>query len=189
MPSLWRCQLRSDTAARSEQKMTCKYATMVVRASCYAGSATGPPGGCDVEVSNDMRNCFDGWRVRAFAWADGVNTKSPVPPTFRFPAGAEITFQWNYTCRDSKPCAFSCGTADRVTALTIYLGTIPIGGNQRNSVIFYFYSTATIPYSDGFRINGGPASTLSCDVSGMTLDYSGPPTGVPMPPGGTSNAK
>jgi hypothetical protein len=123
------------------------------------------------------------------AWAEGINTKSPIPPTFRFPAGAEITFQWNYTCRDSKPCAFSCGTADRVTALTMYLGTIPVGGNQRNSVIFYFYSTATIPYSDGFRINGGPASTLSCDVSGMTLDYSGPPTGIPFPQAGASNAK
>ena len=115
------------------------------------------------------------------AWAEGFNTKLPIPPNFRFPAGAEITFQWNYTCRDSKPCVFSCGTADRVTALTMYLGTIPVGSDQRNSVIFYFYSTATIPYSDGFRINGGPASTLSCDVSGMTLDYSGPPTGLPMP--------
>ena len=115
------------------------------------------------------------------AWAEGFYTKSPIPPNFRFPVGAEITFQWNYTCRDSKPCVFSCGTADRVTALTMYLGTIPVGSNQRNSVIFYFYSTATIPYSDGFRINGGPASTLSCDVSGMTLDYSGPPTGFPMP--------
>jgi hypothetical protein len=123
------------------------------------------------------------------AWAEGVNTKSPIPPNFRFPAGAEITFQWNYTCRDSKPCAFSCGTADRVTAATMYLGTIPVGSNQRNSVIFYFYSTPTIPYSDGFRINGGPASTLSCDVSGMTLDYSGPPTGFPMPQGGAPNAR
>jgi hypothetical protein len=123
------------------------------------------------------------------AWAEGFNTKLPIPPNFRFPAGAEITFQWNYTCRDSKPCVFSCGTVDRVTALTMYLGTIPVGSNQRNSVIFYFYSTATIPYSDGFRINGGPASTLSCDVSGMTLDYSGPPIGFPVPQDGASNAR
>jgi len=120
------------------------------------------------------------------AWAQGRVMESPVPPTFRFPAGAEITFQWNYTCRGgNKPCAFSCGTADRVKALTIYLGTIPVGSYERNSVIFYFYSTETIPYSDGFRINGGPASTLSCDVSGMTLDYSGPPVGMPMPPSNT----
>jgi hypothetical protein len=117
------------------------------------------------------------------AWAqEGVNTESPVPPNFKFPAGAEITFQWNYTCRNRKPCVFSCGTADSVKALTMYLGTIPVGSNQRNSVIFYFYSTATIPYSDGFRISGGPASTLSCDVSGMTLDYSGPPIEMPAPP-------
>jgi hypothetical protein len=117
------------------------------------------------------------------AWAqEGVNSESPVPPNFKFPAGAEITFQWNYTCRNRKPCVFSCGTADSVKALTMYLGTIPVGSNQRNSVIFYFYSTATIPYSDGFRISGGPASTLSCDVSGMTLDYSGPPIEMPAPP-------
>jgi hypothetical protein len=66
----------------------------------------------------------------------------------------------------------------------MYLGTIPVGNNQRNSVIFYFYSTATVPYSDGFRISGGPASTLSCDTSGMTLDYAGPPTALPVPQGG-----
>ncbi len=128
--------------------------------------------------------------IARLAWAlDGANVESPVPPNFRFPAGAEITFQWNYTCRDGKPCTFSCGTADRVKALTMYLGTIPVGSNQRNSVIFYFYSTATIPYSDGFRISGGPASNLSCDVSGMTLDYSGPPTEMPMRQGGGADPR
>ena len=35
------CQLLSDTAARREQKMTRKCATMRVLASCYAVSATG----------------------------------------------------------------------------------------------------------------------------------------------------
>jgi hypothetical protein len=116
------------------------------------------------------------------AWAqERTDTESPVPPNFRFPAGAEITFQWNYTCRNRRPCVFSCGTADSVKALTIYLGTIPVGSNQRNSVIFYFYSTAAIPYNDGFRISGGLGS-LSCDVSGMTLDYSGPPIELPRPP-------
>jgi hypothetical protein len=115
------------------------------------------------------------------ASAQEAAVESPVPPSFRFPTGAEITFQWNYTCRiGNKPCAFSCGTADRVKALTIYLGTIPVGSYARNSVIFYFYSTETIPYSGGFRINGGPASNLACDVSGMTLDYAGPPIGIPQ---------
>jgi hypothetical protein len=125
------------------------------------------------------------------AWAQDkrVDTESPVQPNFRFPAGAEITFQWNYTCRNRKPCVFSCGSADSVKALTIYLGTIPVGSNQRNSVIFYFYSTATIPYNDGFRISGGPASNLSCDVSGMTLDYAGPPIEIPRPPADTSKTR
>lgn len=123
------------------------------------------------------------------AWAEEkVDVESPVPSNFRFPAGAEITFQWNYTCRNRKPCVFSCGSADSVKALTMYLGTIPVGSSQRNSVIFYFYSTATIPYNDGFRISG-PASNLSCDVSGMTLDYAGPPIEIPRPPGDASKTR
>jgi hypothetical protein len=48
------------TAAPREQKMTCKYATMRVLAGCYPVSAIGPPGACDVEVNDDMRNSFDG---------------------------------------------------------------------------------------------------------------------------------
>jgi hypothetical protein len=126
-------------------------------------------------------------RLARLVWAQELaNVESPVPPNFRFPTGTEITFEWDYTCRaGNKPCVFSCGTADRVKALTIYLGTVPVGSHERNSTIFYFYSTETVPYSGGFRINGGPASTLSCDVSGMTLDYSGSPIG-PMPP---SNAR
>jgi hypothetical protein len=111
------------------------------------------------------------------AWAQ--DTASPVPSNFSFPAGSEITYQWNYTCRSSKPCSFSCGATNNVIALTLFLGSIPVGGSRSNSVIFYFYSTATVPHNDGFRISGGPASTLSCNVNGMTLDYSGPPVGIP----------
>jgi len=116
--------------------------------------------------------------VRPASAQEKVDAPSPVPPNFSFPTGAEITFQWNYTCRNSKPCAFSCGATNSVRALTLFLGTIPVGNNQKNSVIFYFYSTATVPHNDGFQITGGPASTLSCNISGMTLDYSGPPIGT-----------
>jgi hypothetical protein len=128
-------------------------------------------------------------QLACLAWAQEDAMESPVPPNFRFPAAAEITFQWNYSCRGGKPCAFNCGTADKAKALTIYLGTIPVGKNDRNSVIFYFYSTETIPYSNGFRITGGPASALSCDVSGMTLDYAGPPIGISVPQGGAPSAR
>jgi hypothetical protein len=121
------------------------------------------------------------------AWAQ--DTPSAVPPNFTFPTGAEITFQWNYTCRTSKPCAFSCGSANNVKELTLYLGTMPVGNNQKNAVIFYFYSTATVPRNDGFQITGGPASTLSCNTSGMTLDYSGPPKGIPAPQGAVGAAR
>src|SRR5579871_3441689 len=129
------------------------------------------------------------WAQETWAQERGVDLASPVPPNFSFPTGAEITFQWNYTCRTTKPCAFSCGESNSVKVLTMYLGTIPVGNNQRNSVLFYFYSTAAVPYSDGFRISGGPASTLSCDTSGMTLDYAGPPIEIPMPPGGAPNTR
>jgi hypothetical protein len=119
------------------------------------------------------------------AWAQ--ETASPVPPNFSFPAGSEITYQWSYTCRSSKPCSFSCGATNNVRALTLFLGTIPVGDNRSNSVIFYFYSTAIVPHNDGFRISGGPASTLSCNVNGMTLDYSGPPVGIPTAKAAASN--
>jgi hypothetical protein len=50
------------------------------------------------------------------------------------------------TLADERTREASCGAADRVKALTMYLGTIPVGSNQSNSVIFYFFSTATVCY-------------------------------------------
>jgi hypothetical protein len=127
--------------------------------------------------------------VRLALAQERVDAPSPVPPNFTFPTGAEITYQWNYTCHGSKPCGFSCGLTNSVKELTIYLGTIPVGSNQRNSVIFYFYSTATVPRNAGFRITGGPATALACNITGMTLDYSGPPVGIPTPPGAVGAAR
>jgi hypothetical protein len=63
--------------------------------------------------------------------------------------------------------------ADHVTKLTIYLGTMPFG-NRDAPVLFYEFSTRERPNSSGFSINAGLSAT-SCQVNGLTLDYSGRP--------------
>ena len=103
------------------------------------------------------------------------------------PEGSQITFQWDYSCPDGRGCSFNCpgrGGAGHVTKLTIYLGTISLGSGETPSM-FYEFSTSEIPRGSGFSINTG-LSTLSCQVNGMSLDYSGPPK---RRPSGTTAAK
>jgi hypothetical protein len=105
----------------------------------------------------------------SISWAQD-NTEPIVP------AGSNITFQWNYSCLTGKDCSFSCpgsGGASHVTRLVINLGTISVGSNQ-DPAVFYEFSTREIPRANGFNISTG-LGTLSCQVNGMTLDYSGPP--------------
>lgn len=92
-----------------------------------------------------------------------------------YPAESEITFQWDYSCPGSA-CSFSCpgGGASHVTKLTIYLGTIPVGSLRNTPAMLYDFSTIELPSGNGFVVSTG-LSTLSCQVNGMTLDYSGPP--------------
>ena len=120
-----------------------------------------------------------GWIMNS-AWAqDRVVAPVPVPPNLAYPAGSEITFEWVYSCRNiTGACTFSCSGSlapNRVTALQIYLGAIPIGNNPKNPALFYFYSTESVPRNNGFFISSGIQGALSCHVSGMTLEYSGPP--------------
>jgi hypothetical protein len=92
------------------------------------------------------------------------------------PAGSNITFQWSYSCLSGKDCSFSCpasGGASHVTKLVINLGTISVGSNQALA-LFYDFSTRETPRANGFSISTG-LGTLSCQVNGMSLDYSGPP--------------
>ena len=114
------------------------------------------------------------------AWAqDRVHAAVPVPPNLAYPAGSEITFQWIYSCDNSQHCTFNCGGSQNgVTDLTIYLAMMPIGNNQKAPALFYFYSTPAIQRNNGFRIIG-PYASFSCDVNGMTLNYSGPPKEIP----------
>src|SRR6478609_6533939 len=93
------------------------------------------------------------------------------------PTGAsEVAFEWQYSCTGGKACSFTCpgsGGASNVTKLTLQLGSIPLGGDQKAFGVFYKFSTMQIPRANGFSLTTG-ISTLSCQVNGMDLDYSGP---------------
>jgi hypothetical protein len=95
----------------------------------------------------------------------------------RFPGASAVAFEWQYSCANGRGCSFSCpgaGGAANVTKLAIHLETIPLSGSQRAVGIFYEFSTVEIQRANGFSITTG-ISTLSCQVNGMNLDYSGPP--------------
>lgn len=96
-----------------------------------------------------------------------------APPTY--PSGLEIAFEWQYSCPNGRGCSFSCpgsGGANNVTKLGIYLGAIPLNGTDRAAGVFYEFSTMQIPRANGFALTTG-ISTLSCQVQGMNLDFSG----------------
>jgi hypothetical protein len=94
-----------------------------------------------------------------------------------YPNGAAVVFEWQYSCAGGRACSFTCpgsgGAANNVTKLSMRLMTIPLGATNAAG-IFYDYSTVEIPRANGFSIAAG-LSTLSCQVLGMTLDYSGSP--------------
>jgi hypothetical protein len=99
-----------------------------------------------------------------------------------YPSGLEIAFEWQYSCPSGRGCSFSCpgsGGASSVTKLSIYLGAISLHGTDHAAGVFYEFSTMQIPRANGFALTTG-ISTLSCQVQGMNLDFSGPkdaPTG------------
>lgn len=89
---------------------------------------------------------------------------------------SEVAFEWQYSCVNGKACSFNCpgsGGASNVTKLTLQLGAVPLGGDQKAFGVFYKFSTMQIPRANGFSLTTG-ISTLSCQVNGMDLDYSGP---------------
>lgn len=109
------------------------------------------------------------------SWAQNKSEPQAAGPPY--PGASEITFQWDYSCRSAQNCSFTCpggGGASHVTNLAIYLGTIPVGSGQKVPAVLYDFSTREIPRGNGFTISTG-INTLSCQVNGLTLDYSGPP--------------
>jgi len=91
------------------------------------------------------------------------------------PNGLKIAFEWQYSCPNARGCSFSCpgsGGASSVTKLSIYLGSIALNSTDHAAGIFYDFSTVQITHANGFALTTG-ISTLSCQVQGMNLDYSG----------------
>jgi hypothetical protein len=118
---------------------------------------------------------FSGLLVN-LSWAQNKG-EAEVPAGPPYPGASDITFQWDYACPSGKDCSFTCmgtGGASHVTKLTIYLGTIPVGSNQKTPAVLYEFATREIPRGNGFSISTG-INTLSCQVNGLTQDYSGPP--------------
>jgi hypothetical protein len=111
--------------------------------------------------------------VQSLSAQDGKHSEGALS----FPGPSEVAFEWQYSCANGKGCSFNCpgsGGAANVTKLVIHLETIPLSSSQRAAGIFYEFSTMEIPRANGFSITTG-ISTLSCQVNGMNLDYSGPP--------------
>jgi hypothetical protein len=114
--------------------------------------------------------------IGTFAGACWAEQKAEGTPDLES-SGGNVVFQWNYACPSSKGCAFTCpgaGTAAHVTKLAIYLGKLRLSEYETAMALFYDYSTLEVPHGNGFSINTG-LGTLSCQVNGMDLEYSGPP--------------
>jgi hypothetical protein len=124
------------------------------------------------------------------SWAQDANGLVVEKPNPLYPDEAQITFQWNYECPTNRPCTFVCrgagggGGSDHVIRLDIYLGTLPLNGVERAAAIFYEFSSREFPHSAGFAISTG-INSLSCQMNGLTLKYSGSPPkkSEPRPPG------
>jgi hypothetical protein len=110
----------------------------------------------------------------SMSWAQ--NKTEPIQTETRFPF-TKTTFQWDYSCPVGITCSFACppgGEATHVIKLRLYLGTVLFDSSQNAPAAFYELNTREYPHASGFSINPG-LTTLSCQVNGMTLDYSGPP--------------
>ena len=110
------------------------------------------------------------------SWAQNkIALDTSDPPNL---GGLEVTSQWDYSCTGGSSCSFTCGTgsASHVTRLSVYMGNMPVGNNQKNYALFYDFSTREHPQGSGFSVSTG-INTLSCQVNGLTLDYSGPARG------------
>jgi len=106
-----------------------------------------------------------------------IHVPRPLPPNLPYPTGSQITFEWIYSCSGGNQCIFKCTDADPniivgASALDINLGTVPVG-SQSLPALIVFYSQGTS--SNSIFVVGGANQHLACKVTGMTLNYSGPP--------------
>ncbi len=116
------------------------------------------------------------WAQNSWAqnsWAQNKTEPSQTAPPFPF---TKTIFRWDYSCPVNIACTVVCpgGEVNHVIKLSLYLGTVLFDSSQNAPAVFYELNTREYPHASGFSINPGLA-TLSCQVNGMTLDYSGPP--------------
>ena len=109
----------------------------------------------------------------SMSWAQNKIEPTQTGPSFPF---TKTTFRWDYSCPAGLPCSFVCpgGGATHVLKLSLYLGTVAFDSSQNAPAVFYEFITREFPHSSGLSVGAG-LTTLSCQVDGMTLDYSGLP--------------
>jgi hypothetical protein len=162
--------------------------TLTVRSNCGKSSfktpsfhvmkknASNDPGrvGCHARCSLE-RYCLPvhSWACLALKILGLKTEPSQTAPPFPF---TKTIFQWDYSCRTGIACTVVCpgGEVDHVVKLSLYLGTVLFDGGQNAPAVFYEMNTREYPHASGFSISPG-LTTLSCQVNGMTLNYSGPP--------------
>ena len=107
------------------------------------------------------------------SWAQNKPEPTQIGPHFPF---TKTIFQWEYSCQGGEACSFLCpgGVITQVTKVRVYLGAVSIDGSQNTPAVYYEYNSRQFPNGSGFGISSG-VSTLYCQMSGMTLDYYGPP--------------
>jgi hypothetical protein len=126
------------------------------------------------------------WSLCAFALGAGLLVGLPMPlvaqiarqeePRPARPVGFEVAYEWQYSCPEAKGCSFTCpgsGGATNVINLSLYLGSLSLASTQNTAAVFYEFSTRHIPKGNGFAVTTG-IGTLSCQVQGMQLNFSGP---------------
>ena len=107
------------------------------------------------------------------AWAENETGPAQTGPHFPF---TKTISRWDYSCPGGLACSFVCpgGEGTQVNKLRLYLGTVSFDGSQSAPAVFYEFNSRQFPLASGFSMSTG-IGTLSCQVSGMTLDYYGPP--------------
>ena len=112
------------------------------------------------------------------SWAQNSSAQDKTEPTRTGPPFpfTKTTFQWDYSCPAGIGCSFVCpgGESSHVLKLSLYLGTVSFDGSENAPALFYEFVTREFPHASGFSISA-KLSNLSCQINGMTLDYSGLP--------------
>ena len=104
----------------------------------------------------------------------------PEPPNQPFPSAFKPSFQWNYVCpreNAAAGCSLACppnAAIGSVMAAQIWLGANDFGNGSIPAIYYYF------AYFNGREklVGAGFAHstrTLSCQVVGLKVSYSGPP--------------